>query len=159
MQLSFCLCSQYKSHNKKKLLILKFCLIPSVVTAWQHQMTLLFAMPHLAPRQAHHGIMEKQRQPGHVCTFSALWGLGRSSCMQNHQPQRLFGVNMGPYIRKYGDSSNSLNFHRRLPEDTSFHTVFLMLGSISLVFLATWQPESSPWSPWRVGQNGSWLSK
>lgn len=42
------------------------------------------------------------------------------ACRTVCQPQRLVRVNMGPSIHKYGDSSNSLNFHRRLPEDTSW---------------------------------------
>lgn len=45
VQLSFCPCSWFKTHNQKNLLILKICLILCQTATWQHQITLLFTMP------------------------------------------------------------------------------------------------------------------
>lgn len=45
VQLSFCPCSWFKTHNQKNLLILKICLTLCQTATWQHQITLLFTMP------------------------------------------------------------------------------------------------------------------
>lgn len=147
MQLSFCPCSWFKSHTQKKIACLKILPHPlsscyltasdntAVHRAWGPSHTWLLGRHIMVSWKSSSSLATS----AHLALCGVLEGAfaRRAVC----QLQRLVGIGMNPFICKYGDFSDSLNFHRRPAEDTSFHTTFLMLESISQVFLAERQTE------------------
>lgn len=84
VQLPFCPCSLFNSHNQKNLVILKFCLIPSQIATWHHHITLLFTVP--GDPAIPGDIMASRKSSSSLATFAHLalfWGLGRSICAQS----------------------------------------------------------------------------